>query len=175
MAAKRMLPLIALVLIATGAIAILGETVPDAPALGPSWALVSMSLGALALLAGLRAAGAPLRGLPERILLGWSLLLPVSPMAALYVLPVAAVLMVPKLAADGGWRPVARTVEWLTLVTGFGVLALTYVVFPGEQVMIGLVERGLLGAELALLGVLAGRAAMVAWARSGLTRVLTVS
>jgi hypothetical protein len=175
MAAKRMLPLIALVLIATGAITILAETGLDVAPLGPSWTLLPLSLGTLALVMGLRAAGAPVRGLPERILLGWSLLLPLVPVAALFVLPVAAVLMVPRLTADPGWRPVARTVEWLTLVAGFGVLALTYVAFPGEQVMMGLVERGLLGAEIALLGALAGRAAMVAWARSGLTGVLSIS
>lgn len=178
MAAKRMLPLIALVLIATGAVALLGEMLTGPwfdVALGPGWALVPMSLGAVALVGGLRAAGAPVRGLPERLLLAWAVLLPVLPMVALYLVPVAAVLLVPRLSAAAGWKPVARTMEWLSLVAGFGVLALTYVAFPGEQVMIGLVERMLLGAELALLGALAARATMALWARSDVTRVLSIS
>ncbi|MDR8407748.1 DUF998 domain-containing protein [Nonomuraea sp. 3-1Str] len=151
-------------------------------------AMAVLGLGSLALLGGLRAVGAPVRGTPERLLLVWSVALvvaavvPTTPIgqdltltaqihryvsvAAFVSLPAAAALMVPRLAADAAWKPVARVVEWLALAGGLGLLAITYVALPGGRVMIGLVERLLLGAEVALLLVLAGWLARLAWART---------
>lgn len=148
-------------------------------------AMAVMALGSLALLAGLRAVGAPVRGMPERLMLVWSgalfvaAVIPTTPLgadltvaaqvhryvsvAAFVALPAAGALLVPRLAADPVWKPVARTVEWLTLAGGLGLLAITYVALPGERVMIGLVERVLLGAEVALLAVLAGWLVRVVW------------
>ncbi|MEV4102556.1 DUF998 domain-containing protein [Nonomuraea sp. NPDC049649] len=133
-----------------------------------------IALGSLALLAGLRAAGAPVRGTPERLLLVWSGALLTAPfgagpvsryvtVAAFACLPAAGALLVPRLSGDQVWRPVARTVEWLALAGGLGVLALTYVALPGEGVMLGLVERLLLGADVALLAVLAVWLVRVVW------------
>ncbi|WP_113698549.1 DUF998 domain-containing protein [Nonomuraea lactucae] len=151
-------------------------------------AMAVMGLGSLVLLGGLRAAGAPVRGFPERLLLVWSVALvvaavvPTTPIgadltvtaqvhryasvAAFVSLPLAAALMVPRLAAAEEWKPVARVVEWLALAGGFGLLAITYVALPGERVLIGLVERLLLGAEVAVLGVLAAWLVRLAWARA---------
>ncbi|MET8984151.1 DUF998 domain-containing protein [Nonomuraea wenchangensis] len=148
-------------------------------------AMAVLGLGSLALLAGLRSAGAPVRGLPERLLLLWSgalvvaAVIPTTPIgqnldlaaqihryvsvAAFVSLPAAGALLVPRLTADAAWKPVARVVEWVTLAGGFGLLAITYVALPGERVMIGLVERLLLGAEVTLLGVLAFWLAWLSW------------
>ncbi|MFC5820366.1 DUF998 domain-containing protein [Nonomuraea harbinensis] len=148
-------------------------------------AMAVVALGSLALLAGLRSVGAPVRGMPERLLLVWSGALlvaaavPTAPfgadptfaaqvhryvsIAAFVSLPAAGALLVPRLARDPVWRPVARVVEWLALAGGLGVLAITYVALPGERVMIGLVERALLGAEVALLAVLAAWLVRVVW------------
>ncbi|MEV0582776.1 DUF998 domain-containing protein [Nonomuraea sp. NPDC050310] len=169
--AKRCFPLAA---IGGAAVAALAQ-LASAPDLGwmdeysaASWVLAVLGVGSFALVGGLKQAGAPIQGAPERLLLGWSgalVLAAVSPVtelalaaeaAAFVSLLVAAVLMVPRLAADETWRAVARPVEWLALAAGFGLLALTYVALPGEQVLIGLVERLLLGAEVALVAVLAG-------------------
>ncbi|MFI7438620.1 DUF998 domain-containing protein [Nonomuraea indica] len=157
-------------------------------------AMAVMGLGSLALLAGLRAVGAPVRGLPERLLLVWSgamvvaAVLPTTPLgmdldltaqvhryvsvAAFVSLPVAAAVLVPRLGAHADWKPVARVVEWLALAGGFGVLAMTYVALPGERVLIGLVERLLLGAEVAVLAVLAGWLVRLAWTRTHATKAV---
>jgi hypothetical protein len=146
-------------------------------------AMAVMALGSLALLGGLRAAGAPVRGVPERLLMVWSgaiavaAVVPATPLglepalqvhrwalvAAFVSLPAAAALLVPRLAADEDWKPVARVVEWLALAGGLGLLAVTYVALPGGGVLIGLVEWTLLGAEVALLAVLAGWLVRVVW------------
>ncbi|MFI7449880.1 DUF998 domain-containing protein [Nonomuraea sp. NPDC049714] len=146
-------------------------------------AMAVMALGSVALLAGLRGAGAPVRGMPAGLFMVWSgalavaAVVPATPLgmesavqvhrwalvAAFVSLPVAAALLVPRLAADEGWKPVARVVEWLALAGGLGVLAMTYVALPGGGVLIGLVEWALLGAEVALLTVLAGWLVRVVW------------
>ncbi|MEU6713719.1 DUF998 domain-containing protein [Nonomuraea sp. NPDC046802] len=150
-------------------------------------AMAVLGVGSLALLAGLRAAGAPVRGMPERLLMVWSgalvvaALIPTTPfgvdldlaaqihryvsVAAFVSLPAAGALMVSRLASDAAWKPVARVVEWVALAGGFGLLAITYVALPGDRVMIGLVERLLLGAEVALLAVLAGWLVLLTWRR----------
>ncbi|SDM09304.1 Protein of unknown function [Nonomuraea maritima] len=148
-------------------------------------AIAVLAVGSLALLAGLRAAGAPVRGMPERLLLVWSgalavaAMVPTTPLghdpdvaaqihryasvAAFVSLPAAGALLVPRLGADAVWKPVARVVEWVALAGGFGLLAITYVALPGDRVLIGLVERLLLGAEVALLAVLAAWLVRVTW------------
>ncbi|MEU8250063.1 DUF998 domain-containing protein [Nonomuraea sp. NPDC048916] len=204
-AVKRLYPFIAClaIMFSVGAI-VVGQLVPD-PYLDPlnvtvseyavadrggvtEVAMVVLGLGSLALLGGLRAAGAPVRGVPERLLMVWSgalvvaAVIPTTPIgadltltaqihwyvsiAAFVSLPVAAALLVPRLAADADWKPVARVVEWLALAGGLGVLAITYVALPGERVLIGLVERLLLGAEVALLGVLAAWLVRLWWIRT---------
>lgn len=158
-------------------------------------AMAVLGLGSLALLGGLRAAGAPIKGLPEKLLMVWSgaliiaAIIPTTPIgqdltltaqihryvsiAAFLSLPAAAALLVPRFNADDRWKAVARPVEWLALAGGFGVLAITYVALPGDRVMIGLVERGLLAAEVALLGVLAVRLVQLSWQRSFAVHFLT--
>ncbi|MEO3869854.1 DUF998 domain-containing protein [Nonomuraea sp. B12E4] len=148
-------------------------------------AMAVLGVGSLVLVVGLRAAGAPVRGLPERLLVVWSgalvvaALVPATPlgadpdlaaqihryasMAAFVSLPAAGALLVPRLTSDARWKPVARVVEWVALAGGFGLLAITYVALPGDRVMIGLVERLLLGAEVALLVVLGGWLVRLAW------------
>ncbi|MEU4231282.1 DUF998 domain-containing protein [Nonomuraea sp. NPDC026600] len=205
MTAKRLYPIIACGSIVFAVVGIVvGQLVPD-PDLNPlnvtvseyavsdrggvtEAAMVVLGLGSLILLKALKAAHAPVRGLPERLLWVWSgalivaAVIPTTPIghdltltaqihryvsvAAFVSLPAAAALLVPRLAADEAWKPVARTVEWLALAGGLGVLAITYVALPGERVMIGLVERALLGAEVALLAVLAAWLVRLAWGRA---------
>jgi hypothetical protein len=204
-AAKRFYPLIACGSIMFAVVAVVvGQIVPD-PYLDPMNVTVSeyavsdrggvtevamavLGIGSLALLAGLRSAGAPVRGMPERLLMVWSgalivaAIIPTTPIgndldlaaqihryvsvAAFVSLPAAGALLVPRLTANADWKPVARVVEWVALAGGFGLLAITYVALPGDRVMIGLVERLLLGAEVALLAVLAGWLVRLAWRRA---------
>ncbi|MGN9837742.1 DUF998 domain-containing protein [Nonomuraea sp. H19] len=204
-AAKRLYPLIASASILFSVVAVVvGQFGPD-PYLDPLNVTVSeyavsdrggvtevamavLGIGSLVLLAGLRAAGAPVRGMPERLLLVWSgalvvaAIVPTTPIgqnldlaaqvhryvsvAAFVALPAAGALLVPRLAANADWKPVARVVEWVALAGGFGLLAITYVAMPGDRVMIGLVERLLLGAEVALLAVLAAWSVRLTWRRN---------
>ncbi|MEV4567304.1 DUF998 domain-containing protein [Nonomuraea sp. NPDC049419] len=203
-AAKRLAPWIACASILFSVVAVVvGQLVPD-PQLDPlnvtiseyavsdrggvtEIAMAVLGIGSLALLLGLRASGAPVRGWPERLLMVWSgalmvaAVIPTTPIgedldlaaqihryvsvAAFVSLPAAGALLVPRLSKDAAWKPVARAVEWVSLAGGFGLLAITYVALPGERVMIGLVERLLLGAEVALLAVLAGWLVRLAWQR----------
>ncbi|MGW4799300.1 DUF998 domain-containing protein [Nonomuraea sp. NPDC004297] len=148
-------------------------------------AMAVLGIGSLALLAGLRSAGAPVRGAPQWLLVVWSValvvaaLVPTTPIghdldtaalvhryvsvAAFVSLPAAGALLVPRLSSDASWKPVARVVEWVALAGGFGLLAITYVAMPGERVLIGLVERVLLGTEVALLAVLAAWLVRLTW------------
>jgi len=135
-------------------------------------ALVAAGLSGLALAAGLRAAGAPVGGWPGGLLTGWgaaTALLGVAPAgtpdlvvgalsaAVFLTLPAATALLVPVLRRDDRLAGAARPMEWLALAQGLGLVAITYVALPGHGVMIGLVERLLLGAEVAAAGVLAVR------------------
>lgn len=146
-------------------------------------AMASLGVGSFALVAGLRAARASVGVAAERLMLAWSTALVViavmpatAPMydyvsIAAFVtvfvsMPVAGALMVTRFQQDERWRAVARPVEWLALAGGFGLLAITYVALPGGQVLIGLAERVLLGAEVALVGVLAVRLSQLTWMRA---------
>ncbi|WP_433249182.1 DUF998 domain-containing protein [Streptosporangium sp. CA-135522] len=153
------------------------------------FAMASLGVASFALVAGLRAARAPVGAAARRLMLAWSAALVVIAIvpttapglaldlnaevhryvsiAAFVVMPLAGALMVARLGQDERWRPVARPVEWLALAGGFGLLAITYVALPGDRVLIGLVERVLLGTEVALVGVLAVRLAQLTWVREG--------
>ncbi|MFD9941327.1 DUF998 domain-containing protein [Nonomuraea sp. NPDC059023] len=203
-AVKRFYPHIAFLAITFSVIAVVvGQIVPD-PYLDPMNVTVSeyavadrggvtelgmaiLGLGSFVLLAGLRAAGAPIKGLPQWLLGVWSGALivaaavPTTPIgmdmtttalihryvsvAAFVSLPAAAALLVPRFTADARWKPIARTMEWLALAGGLGVLAIAYAAMPGDRVLIGLVERVLLGAEVAVLGVLAAWLVRLAWGK----------
>ncbi|MGV9302472.1 DUF998 domain-containing protein [Nonomuraea sp. NPDC003727] len=211
---KRVYPLLACSLILFSVVAIVvGQFDPD-PYLDPmnvtiseyavadrgggtEMAMAAMGLGSFALLAGLRGAGAPVSGMPERLMAVWSgalvvaAIIPTTPIgadmtvtaqvhryvsvAAFVSLPAAAALLVPRLAADDRWKAVARPVEWLALAGGLGLLAITYVALPGDRVMIGLVERGLLAAEVALLAVLAARLVRLQWVRTRAASLAPIS
>ncbi|MER7132127.1 DUF998 domain-containing protein [Streptosporangium saharense] len=155
-------------------------------------AMISLAVASLALVAGLRAARAPLGRAVERLLAVWSGALTVMALVpagspgsastldgwlpgqvhgyasavAFVALPVAGALMVARLGEDERWRVVARPVEWLALLCGFGLAVVTYVALPGDRVFIGLAERALLAAEIALVAVLAVRLAHLSRARS---------
>ncbi|MEO3744657.1 DUF998 domain-containing protein [Plantactinospora sp. B5E13] len=77
--------------------------------------------------------------------------------AAFVALPVAAFLAARRLAADPRWHPTVRRLRLLAAVSVLGLAGLYYVAFPGERVMMGLVERILVVTELALLAVLVGQ------------------
>ncbi|MGI5492916.1 DUF998 domain-containing protein [Microtetraspora malaysiensis] len=148
-------------------------------------AMVVLGGGSLALLAGMRAVRAPVSGWPERLMLVWSLalvaaaIMPASALseeaswaaqvhryvsvAAFVSLPAATAQLVGRFAADERWRAVARPVEWLTLASGIGLAAMTYLALPGHGLMIGLAERLFLAVEVAVLGVLAVQLARLAW------------
>ncbi|GAA3443407.1 hypothetical protein GCM10018955_28450 [Planomonospora venezuelensis] len=202
---KTFLPLIACAGILLAAVAaVVGQIDPD-PYLDPldltvseyavldrggatGLAMMALGVGSLALVAGLRAAQAPVGALAERLMLVWGgalLLIAIVPaaapglalgagaqvhryvsVAAFAVMPVAGALMAARFGRDERWRPVARPLEWLALAGGFGLLAITYVALPGDRVLIGLVERALLGTEVALVGVLAVRLAQLTWPRA---------
>jgi hypothetical protein len=152
------------------------------------FAMVFLGIASFALVAGLRAVKAPVGVTAERLMLVWSaalIVLAIVPNAApgqgmelsaqvhryvsvvaFVALPAAGALMVARFSEDERWRVVARPVEWLALAGGFGLLAMTYVTLPGDGVLIGLVERVLLGTEIALIGVLAVRLAQLTWVRS---------
>lgn len=145
------------------------------------WALGALGLASLALVAGLRAVGAPIDGWPARLLCVWSwaliALVAVSgvragfgwdsgwgsevdravSLAAFVSVPAAAAQLVGRFEGDERWRGIARPLEWLALAAGLGLATLTYVALPGHGVMIGLVERLLFAIELAILALLAGR------------------
>ncbi|GAA1268662.1 hypothetical protein Psi02_10740 [Planotetraspora silvatica] len=148
-------------------------------------AMAVLGLSSLALLAGMRAVRAPVDGWPRVLMIVWSASLVVAAFvptaagaehgwatavhlvlsaAAFVSLPAAATLLVGRLAQDERWSPAARPVEWLALAGGLGLAAITYVALPGHGVMVGLVERLLLGTEVAVLLVLAVRLLRLTWA-----------
>ncbi|GAA5057813.1 hypothetical protein GCM10023259_042180 [Thermocatellispora tengchongensis] len=149
------------------------------------FAMTALGVAAFALTAGLRAVGAPVRGAPERLLLGWGSAMAVAGLvpallggaapglaveahryasiAAFVGLPVAAGLLVGRFGADERWRPVARPFEWLALAGGFGLLAITYAALPGDGVMVGLAERALLAVETGMLAVLVVHVVRITW------------
>lgn len=150
-------------------------------------AMTALGIAAFAVVSGLRSVGAPVGALAGRLMLAWGaglVVLAVLPaafpaagtdlvaqtyrymtIAVLAAVPAAGGLTVARFGEDERWRPAARPVEWLTLAGGFGLPALTYVMLPGQGVLVGLVEWTLLGVEVALVGVLAVRLARLTWVR----------
>ncbi|GAA1019728.1 hypothetical protein Aple_060840 [Acrocarpospora pleiomorpha] len=180
---KRLAPLVA----CAGVVVALAALVPDqidpvnmtiSTALDHSGstrlALAALGVAALALWAGMRAQRAPVGGWPERLIVIWGVGMIASPVLpemvwqvlACTTLPVATAQLVGRFTDDKRWRVVARPVEWLALAAGLGVAALTYVALPGDGVMIGLVERVLLGVEVATLALLAARLVHLTWAHT---------
>ncbi|GAA1806119.1 hypothetical protein GCM10009682_29960 [Luedemannella flava] len=136
-------------------------------------AMVALALGAPALPAGLVAAGARVRVLPVVLVGVWSVglviaaLVPTDPVtatsmstaayvhryasvSAFVVLPVAVCLLA-RLGLSARTRH-AVTRLGVVCIVGLGVF--WYVSFPGDRVLMGLVERVLIGVELLMLAVL---------------------
>jgi hypothetical protein len=137
-------------------------------------AMVALALGALALLAGFRAAGARVAGLPALLVSIWSTglivaaIVPTDPatatsmstaayvhryasVTAFIVLPIAAVALASRLPGSATLRlPVRR----LAIGCAVGLAVLWYDAFPGGRFLMGLIERGLIGLEITVLAVL---------------------
>ncbi|WP_432928486.1 DUF998 domain-containing protein [Microbispora sp. CA-135349] len=143
-------------------------------------AMAVLGLASLALLAGMRALDAPVDGWPARLIGLWSVSLigaavvpsgaawqgdlhGVLSVTAFVSVPAAAIQLVGRLGQDERWKAAVRPLEWSALASGLGLAVITYVALPGHGVMIGLVERLLLTAEVAVLGVLAVRLTQLTW------------
>lgn len=148
-------------------------------------AMVALGLASLALLAGLFAVRAPVRGWPAVLLLGFGVGLlvaaavPTDPVgapglslsgyvhryasvAAFLCLPAGSWRLAPRLRADTRWHGVPARIRRLVIASGICLLGMYYVAYPGGRVLIGLVERVLLAVEVGLLAVLAVRLHRVA-------------
>lgn len=139
-------------------------------------AMVALALGALALLGGfaLLSGSMRVRFLPAVLISVWSAgllvaaVVPTDPadattmstaayvhryasVSAFVVLPLAAVLLVARLRGVGpGWSRMERL---LAIACAAGLGLLWYVAFPGHRVMMGLVERSLIGVEIVMLAI----------------------
>lgn len=152
-------------------------------------AMLALAGGSIALLAGLFAARAPVRGLPATLISLWSLgllvaaVIPTDPpglptmstaayvhryasVGAFLCLPLAAAILARRFRTEPLWAGLRRRMWWLAGLSGFGLVGLWYVAFPGERVLMGLVERGLVGVELVLLALLTARLFTVAAIRA---------
>jgi len=148
-------------------------------------AIFLLGATSLAVPLALRAARTTVGRLVEVLLLAWCLglitaaLVPTDPLgtvelsptgylhryvsvAAFVALPLATLLAVRRLAADPRWCGVVPLLRALAVVSVLGLGALYYVAFPGDRVLMGLVERLLVGTELVLLAVLVGRLCRIA-------------
>ena len=140
-------------------------------------AMVVLALGAAALLAGFAASGARVRVWHVALVGVWSVglivaaIVPTDPItattmstaaqvhryasvSAFVALPVAAYALARLGARTPEWGRTRRWVTWLCAVVAVGLGVFWYVAFPGDRVMMGLVERVLIGVELVMLGVL---------------------
>lgn len=148
-------------------------------------AMFVLGAASLALPLGLRAAGTPVGRLPAVLLVGWSAglmaaaVVPTDPqgtaqlttqgyvhryvsVTAFVCLPVAALLAVRRLGGDPRWRGTLRAVRALAVTSVLGLAGLYLVAYPGDRVMMGLVQRILVATEVLLLAVLAVRLYRVA-------------
>lgn len=114
------------------------------------WLTVLLSVWSLGLIASAFVPTDP-PGAPEMTLSGYTHRY-VS-VAAFVSLPIAGTLLLRVLREWG--IGAARAVRGLAVASAVGLLALLYVAFPGERVMMGLVERALVLTELALLAAMA--------------------
>ena len=148
-------------------------------------AMVALIVGSLALLGGLFAARAPVRGAPAVLICLWALglltatVIPTDPpgmetmstaayihryasVGAFLCLPIAAAILAARFKRAAMWAGLRNRMYTLVAASGAGLIGLWYVAFPGERVAIGLVERGLVGVEIVLLSLLTARLFMVA-------------
>ena len=143
------------------------------------FAMVTLGLASLCLLAGLHVVGAPVRALSTVLLLVWagglvvSAAVPTDPpgvqmslaglvhryasVSAFVSLPLAVIVLNRRLDRDIHWGAIRATLRMLTVTIAVGLLVMFYVAFPGDRILLGLVERLLLTIEVGLLGVLAVR------------------
>lgn len=138
-------------------------------------AMVALAFGSFALLAALARAGVRVSRLPAFLLSIWSLGLVVAAVVrtdppgldatstAAYVhryasvtafvaMPIAAAVIASRMGST--WRRTAVIVRRLCAACGLSLGLFWWVAFPGHRVLLGLVERGLLGIELAILASL---------------------
>jgi hypothetical protein len=138
-------------------------------------AMVALALGSLALLAGLARAGVRVGRLPAILLSIWSVGLVVAAIvrtdppglpsmstaayvhryasvSAFIAMPIAAAVIAFRMGPT--WRRTAIAVRTLSAACGLGLGLFWWVAFPGHRVLLGLVERSLLGVELAILATL---------------------
>jgi hypothetical protein len=144
-------------------------------------AMFVLGAASLALPLGLRAVRAPVGRLPVVLLLVWcfglmaAAIVPTDPdplvtqlstrgyvhryvsVAAFVSLPVAVLVAVGRLAADPRWRPGLNRLRALAWVAVGGLVALWWVAFPAERMMMGLVQRLLVTVEVVLLALFAAR------------------
>jgi hypothetical protein len=144
-------------------------------------AMVTLSGGTLALLCGMAAQRVPVRGWPAALLLVWvlgllvSAVVPTDPpgwpevsmaalvhryasVAAFVALPAAVLVLAARLRRGAvRWMSLVTLLRGLVAVCAVGVAALWYVAYPGERVLMGLVERGLVAVEVVILLALAVR------------------
>lgn len=148
-------------------------------------AMFVLGAASLALPLGLRAAGSGVGRLPATLLLGWSggliaaAAIPTDPLGtaplstqgyvhryvsvtAFVCLPVAVLLAVRRLGADPRWQGGLRPVRALAVTSVVGLAGLYLVAYPGDRVMMGLVQRILVATEVLLLALLAVRLYRVA-------------
>ena len=149
-------------------------------------AMVALSGGTLALLGGLVMTRVPVRGMPAVLMLVWifglivAAVIPTDPIGtpvmstaatvhryasvvAFVALPAAVLLLARRLRAREvvSWCSLVPLLRRLVVASAVGLAGLWYVAFPGDRVMMGLVERGLVGVEVVILFVLALRLARV--------------
>jgi hypothetical protein len=144
-------------------------------------AMFVLGATSLALPLGLRAVRAPVGRLPILLLLVWcfglmaAAIVPTDPdplvtelstrgyvhryvsVAAFVSLPVAVLVAVRRLAADPRWRSGLNRLRALAWVAVGGLVALWWVAFPAERMMMGLVQRLLVTVEVVLLALFAAR------------------
>ncbi|WP_246446977.1 DUF998 domain-containing protein [Micromonospora polyrhachis] len=142
-------------------------------------AMFVLGAASLALPLGLRAARVRAGVLPMFLLVVWgvglsaSAIVPTDPIGvpmtmdgyihryvsvtAFVCLPIAALLLARRLASDSRWQANLQSVRMLALASVLGLAGLYYSAFPGERVLMGLVERVLVAVEVALLAVIAVR------------------
>jgi hypothetical protein len=77
--------------------------------------------------------------------------------AGFVCLPGAALVLASRFAAEAAWSTLSGPLRRLATASGVGLLLLLYVAFPGGRVLMGLVERALIGVEIVVLLVLALR------------------
>nr|MDT0663005.1 DUF998 domain-containing protein [Micromonospora sp. DSM 115978] len=149
-------------------------------------AMFVLGATSLALPLGLRAVRAPVGRLPILLLLVWcfglmaAAIVPTDPdplvtqlttrayvhryvsVAAFVSLPVAVLVAARRLGADPRWRSGLDRLRALAWASVVGLVALWLVAFPGERVMMGLVQRLLVTVEVVLLAVFAAKLHRVA-------------